>query len=46
MKRLSVLLLIVFASSTLMGCNTIKGIGEDLSGIGNAISNTSDKVKD
>ena len=30
----------------LAGCNTVKGIGEDVSSAGNAVSNTAEKTQD
>ena len=41
----------IIASSLVMlfvlaGCNTVKGIGEDVSSAGNAVSNTAEKTQD
>ena len=41
----------IIASSVVMlfvlaGCNTVKGIGEDVSSAGNAVSNTAEKTQD
>ena len=30
----------------LTGCNTVKGMGEDVSSAGNAVSNTAEKTQD
>ncbi len=46
MKKTSILLAVLILIPALAGCNTIKGIGQDLAGIGNGLSGASDKVKD
>ncbi len=43
MKRFTLLLALVLTTTTLIGCNTMKGIGEDISSLGGAISESSDK---
>ena len=30
----------------LTGCNTVKGMGKDVSSVGNAVSNTTEKTQD
>jgi predicted small secreted protein len=46
MKEFLLMVMCIFFMSTLFGCGTIRGLGEDLSGIGKAISRSSDHVKD
>ncbi len=41
-KILATSLLLTFI---LTGCNTIKGVGEDVSSAGNAVSNTAEKTQ-
>ena len=41
-KILAAALLVTFA---LTGCNTIKGVGKDVSSAGNAVSNTAEKTQ-
>ncbi|MFT5387038.1 MAG: entericidin B [Lysobacterales bacterium] len=45
MKKLTLLIVTLLATSSLIGCNTVNGIGEDLGAVGGAISNTADNVK-
>ncbi|MFT5387037.1 MAG: putative small secreted protein [Lysobacterales bacterium] len=45
MKKISTFLTVVFLASTLVGCNTLAGIGKDISGIGNGLTGASDKIK-
>ena len=42
-KILATSLLMMFV---LTGCNTVKGLGEDVSTAGNAVSNTAEKTQD
>ena len=48
----TVLLYLIISYSSLVmlfvlaGCNTVKGIGEDVSSAGNAVSNTAEKTQD
>ena len=42
-KILATSLLLTFI---LTGCNTIKGMGKDVSSAGNAVSNTAEKTQD
>jgi len=44
-KALLIIIGLCFVGS-LAGCNTIKGIGQDLSAVGGIISSGSDKVQD
>ena len=37
-RTIKILLLMVLASSLLSGCNTARGVGEDIKSLGNAIS--------
>jgi len=46
MKKLILVLIGTVFTITLIGCNTIKGIGKDLSSLGGGISNASEKVSD
>lgn len=46
MNRKNILIPAVLALSLLAGCNTIKGIGQDLEAGGRAISQASDEVVD
>jgi entericidin B len=43
---LSVLTALFFMMLTLSGCNTVEGMGEDVSAAGGAMSDTADDVKD
>ena len=45
MKKFALLLITLCFTSTLLGCNTIKGVGEDLSSLGKGISGGSEKVQ-
>lgn len=46
MKKVFILFTMVVFSAALMGCNTVKGIGEDLKSLGSGITKASDKVKE
>lgn len=46
MKNLIIVMTGIVALGALTGCGTIRGIGEDISGIGQFISKGSDKVQD
>ena len=46
MKKFTLTLIALCFTAPLFGCNTIQGIGEDIKGIGSAISNGSEKVHD
>lgn len=43
MKMIAGSLVMLFV---LAGCNTVKGIGEDVSSAGSAVSNTAEKTQD
>lgn len=36
----------VMVAFVLTGCNTVKGMGKDVSSAGNAVSNTAEKTQD
>ncbi|MEB6379566.1 entericidin A/B family lipoprotein [Leclercia adecarboxylata] len=38
LRTLKIILLMVIASTLLSGCNTARGVGEDIKSLGNAIS--------
>lgn len=46
MKKLTLLLAVLTLMVSLSACNTIKGIGEDIAGIGNGLAGASQKVQD
>jgi len=43
MKSIYLVLGVLLATS--IGCSTIKGIGQDIQGLGNGITNMADKVR-
>lgn len=45
MKKAILIFISFFCLSTLAGCNTIAGAGEDIKAGGEAITNTADSVK-
>jgi len=45
-RLLRVFLLLAFVAPAAAACNTISGIGEDVSATGDAVTNTADKAKD
>jgi predicted small secreted protein len=45
MKKLSVLLLLAYASMMLTACNTVEGFGSDVSHLGAKIENKADQEK-
>lgn len=46
MKKYVAIVLVTLFSTTLVGCSTIKGIGEDVSAVGGWIKKGSDNVKE
>jgi len=46
MKKLLLSVMCVAMLSTLIGCGTIKGFGEDIRGVGNWITKGSDSVQE
>ena len=41
-----VLVASIMTAFVLTGCNTVKGMGKDVSSAGNAVSNTAEKTQD
>ena len=46
MKRVVLLIVGLAFAGSLAGCNTIKGVGSDISALGNGLSNASDRVSE
>lgn len=46
MRKLLAFALLLAMAGSIAACNTIAGAGTDVSKAGNAVTNTSDKVKD
>jgi len=44
-KSLSIILLLMFVA-TVTGCGTIRGVGEDIRGVGNWLTKGSDNVRE
>ena len=42
-KKLTLIVLITFCVSILMGCNTFRGLGKDIESVGGAMKNTGSK---
>ncbi len=42
MKKIALLLLVVFSLAVLTGCNTVKGVGKDIKKLGEKIEESSD----
>jgi len=40
LKKITLVLLIIFCVSILMGCNTFRGLGKDIESLGNAMKKT------
>ncbi|RJQ46090.1 MAG: entericidin, EcnA/B family [Nitrospiraceae bacterium] len=42
-KKVVLLLAIIYCTAVLTGCNTLHGMGKDIESLGQALSNTADK---
>ena len=45
-KKLTLIVLIAFCVSILMGCNTFRGLGKDIESLGGATKKTGDKTEE